>query len=210
MLYIQVMSVRLSATKYFLSDSTIRFTMMQHSSQPSISSPPSSRVLLFSPFLVIFLINSVSESNMLPKDRVGPNTKYQIICFLEISWMPSPKLYYLLSTIWIPNPENWIVAPPPNFRKSQMDQIPITNSAIQSQQFVYWIIQIICSNSAKGGQGLAFIAYPEALSSFPSSSLPWLWSALFFLMLFFLGIDSEFAFLETIFSAIYDAAPSLR
>jgi len=63
---------------------------------------------------------------------------------------------------------------------------------------------------AKGGQGLAFIAYPEALSSFPSSSLPWLWSVLFFLMLFFLGIDSEFAFLETIFSAIYDAAPSLR
>ena len=37
------------------------------------------------------------------------NTKYQIICFLEISWMPSPKLYYLLSTIWIPNPENWIL-----------------------------------------------------------------------------------------------------
>ena len=60
---------------------------------------------------------------------------------------------------------------------------------------------------AKGGQGLAFVAYPEALSSLP---LPWVWSILFFLMLFFLGIDSEFAVLETVFSAIYDGVPSLR
>jgi len=60
---------------------------------------------------------------------------------------------------------------------------------------------------AKGGQGLAFIAYPEALATLP---LPWLWSLLFFLMLFFLGLDSEFALLETALTAVYDGLPSLR
>ena len=60
---------------------------------------------------------------------------------------------------------------------------------------------------ARPGQGLAFIAYPEALSALP---LPWLWSILFFMMIFFLGIDSEFALLETVFTAVYDAAPTLR
>merc|ERR1719318_2071890 len=60
---------------------------------------------------------------------------------------------------------------------------------------------------AKGGQGLAFVAYPEALASLP---LPWLWSILFFLMLFFLGLDSEFALLETSLTALYDGVPALR
>ena len=60
---------------------------------------------------------------------------------------------------------------------------------------------------AKGGQGLAFVAYPEALASLP---LPWLWSILFFLMLFFLGLDSEFALLETGLTALYDGMPVLR
>ena len=49
--------------------------------------------------------------------------------------------------------------------------------------------------------------YPEALSRLP---LPWLWAVLFFFMLFFLGLDSEFALLETALTALYDAFPKLR
>jgi len=59
---------------------------------------------------------------------------------------------------------------------------------------------------ARGGQGLAFVAYPEALSHLP---LPQLWSVLFFLTLFLLGLDSEFAMFETILAAVFDALPWL-
>ena len=62
-------------------------------------------------------------------------------------------------------------------------------------------------NVAEGGQGLAFVAYPEALSQLP---LPWLWAVLFFFMLFLLGLDSEFALLETALTAMYDGYPKLR
>merc|ERR1712038_1514573 len=60
---------------------------------------------------------------------------------------------------------------------------------------------------AEKGQGLAFVAYPAALSQLPVS---WLWSILFFAMLFFLGLDSEFALLETALTALYDGFPKLR
>ncbi|XP_005090766.2 sodium- and chloride-dependent neutral and basic amino acid transporter B(0+) [Aplysia californica] len=60
---------------------------------------------------------------------------------------------------------------------------------------------------AKGGYGLAFVVYPEALSNLP---LPQLWSALFFFMLFTLGLDSEFGLMETVMTCIQDEIPKLR
>jgi len=60
---------------------------------------------------------------------------------------------------------------------------------------------------AKGGQGLAFVAYPEALSHLP---VPHLCSGIFFLMLFLLGLDSEFALFETVTCALFDSFPALR
>ncbi|XP_037076901.1 sodium- and chloride-dependent glycine transporter 2-like, partial [Pollicipes pollicipes] len=59
----------------------------------------------------------------------------------------------------------------------------------------------------KSGQGLAFIAFPEAIGAVPGWQI---WSVLFFIMLFTLGLDTEFALLETVTTAVYDAFPSTR
>ncbi|XP_046391342.1 sodium-dependent proline transporter-like isoform X2 [Ischnura elegans] len=59
----------------------------------------------------------------------------------------------------------------------------------------------------KEGPGLAFVAYPEALLRLP---VPQLWSILFFLMLFILGLDSEFALLENVLTSVSDEFTSLR
>ncbi|XP_076069628.1 sodium-dependent proline transporter-like isoform X2 [Oratosquilla oratoria] len=61
---------------------------------------------------------------------------------------------------------------------------------------------------AKDGPGLAFVAYPEAISR--TLPVPQLWAVLFFFMLFTLGLDSEFAFLETFTTALYDTFPKTR
>ncbi|KAM6140427.1 LOW QUALITY PROTEIN: sodium-dependent proline transporter-like [Pterocles gutturalis] len=55
--------------------------------------------------------------------------------------------------------------------------------------------------------GLAFVAYPEALSLLPGSPF---WSILFFLMLFTLGVDTLFGNIEGITTAILDEFPALR
>lgn len=44
------------------------------------------------------------------------------------------------------------------------------------------------SSVATGGPALAFITYPEAIGMLP---FPQFWAIIFFLMLFFLGLDSE-------------------
>ena len=59
----------------------------------------------------------------------------------------------------------------------------------------------------KQKQGLAFVAYPEAILHL---AVPQLWAVLFFFMLFTLGLDSEFALLETILTGIYDMFPNTR
>jgi len=59
----------------------------------------------------------------------------------------------------------------------------------------------------EGGQGLAFIAYPTALARLP---VPQVWAIMFFFMLFLLGLDSEFALLETVLTSVYDGFPTLK
>nr|XP_020448617.1 sodium- and chloride-dependent neutral and basic amino acid transporter B(0+) [Monopterus albus]XP_020448618.1 sodium- and chloride-dependent neutral and basic amino acid transporter B(0+) [Monopterus albus] len=56
----------------------------------------------------------------------------------------------------------------------------------------------------KEGFGLAFIAYPDALSKLPVSPL---WSSLFFFMLLTVGLDSQFAGIEVLTTCIIDAFP---
>ncbi|KAJ6650826.1 hypothetical protein lerEdw1_003063, partial [Lerista edwardsae] len=62
------------------------------------------------------------------------------------------------------------------------------------------------SEVVDSGFALAFVAYPEALSQLPVAPL---WSFLFFFMLLLLGLDSQFATIETITTTIQDSYPKL-
>nr|CAB3266314.1 sodium- and chloride-dependent GABA transporter 2-like [Phallusia mammillata] len=57
---------------------------------------------------------------------------------------------------------------------------------------------------AESGPGLVFITYPRAIALMP---LPQLWGILFFIMIFLLGLDSEFIGQESIITAIVDLKP---
>ncbi|XP_004520940.1 sodium-dependent nutrient amino acid transporter 1 isoform X1 [Ceratitis capitata] len=60
----------------------------------------------------------------------------------------------------------------------------------------------------KGGTGLAFISYPDAISKF--KTLPQIFSVLFFLMLFILGIGSNIAMTSCTVTAIRDSFPNIK
>ncbi|XP_022258342.1 sodium- and chloride-dependent glycine transporter 2-like [Limulus polyphemus] len=59
----------------------------------------------------------------------------------------------------------------------------------------------------ESGTGLAFIVYPDGIARMPVSIL---WALLFFFMLFLLGIDSQFAMVETVITFVFDQFPKTR
>jgi solute carrier family 6 amino acid transporter-like protein 5/7/9/14 len=59
----------------------------------------------------------------------------------------------------------------------------------------------------ESGVTLAFVVYPAAVLEMPVSTL---WAILFFVMLITLGLDSEFALVETVTTGLMDQFPLLR
>ncbi|XP_033506845.1 sodium- and chloride-dependent GABA transporter 2-like [Epinephelus lanceolatus] len=66
-------------------------------------------------------------------------------------------------------------------------------------------LDVDISAVAESGPGLAFIAYPRAVAMMP---LPHVWATLFFIMIIFLGLDSQFVYLEALITSISDMYPS--
>ena len=67
----------------------------------------------------------------------------------------------------------------------------------------------VCINDVvKSGPGLAFIAFPDAISKL--DQVPQLMSFLFFVMILTLGLDSMFTLVETITTAIKDHFKALQ
>lgn len=60
----------------------------------------------------------------------------------------------------------------------------------------------------RGGTGLAFISYPEALARF--KVVPQLFAVLFFVMMFVLGVGSAVALCGAIFSVLCDHFPKVK
>lgn len=63
------------------------------------------------------------------------------------------------------------------------------------------------STVVRGGTGLAFISYPDALSRF--TVVPQLFAVLFFVMMFVLGVGSAVALSGAVFSILCDHFPNV-
>ncbi|XP_055854044.1 sodium-dependent nutrient amino acid transporter 1-like [Episyrphus balteatus] len=64
------------------------------------------------------------------------------------------------------------------------------------------------ANVVRGGTGLAFISYPDAISKF--TTVPQLFSVLFFLMLFVLGLGSNVGIVSCILTVVKDEFPNAQ
>ncbi|XP_078144060.1 sodium- and chloride-dependent GABA transporter 2-like [Centroberyx gerrardi] len=71
--------------------------------------------------------------------------------------------------------------------------------------FMAYELGVDISEVAESGPGLVFIAYPRAVAMMP---VPQLWATFFFIMIIFLGLDSQFVYLEGLVTSISDMYPS--
>ncbi|XP_053625829.1 sodium-dependent proline transporter-like [Plodia interpunctella] len=101
-----------------------------------------------------------------------------------------------------------------NFRSSVI--IPLVNSgtSIWAGFVVFSVLGFAAEKAsvpvgqvANAGPGLAFVTYPAAVSMMPA---PNFWAITFFVMLFFLGIDSMFVTIEAVIAGLIDEFPMLR
>ncbi|OWR51867.1 proline transporter [Danaus plexippus plexippus] len=94
--------------------------------------------------------------------------------------------------------------------------IPLVNSgtSIWAGFVVFSVLGFVAERAgvpvgrvATAGPGLAFVTYPAAVSMMPA---PNFWAITFFVMLFFLGIDSMFVTIESVIAGVMDEFPQLR
>jgi len=148
----------------------------------------------------------------IPKGWTGPNT----ISDPNVWRKAAEQMFYSLSVSW-----GGLVMFGSYNKFSH--KVHITAATISSLDFLTSIISglavfSILGNLAKqqgvpvsevvsSGSGLAFITFPEALAQLP---LPQLWIVMFFFMLYLLGLDSQFALIETVLTSFYDFVPKAK